>query len=59
MAAPKRAPVTAPDLHGFTYLRLLGPLLDHLHTAGTERDRASNRQLCSDQYATVLLLDLF
>ena len=59
MAAQKRAPVTAQDLHGVTYLRLLGPLLDHLHTAGTERDRAGNRQLFYEQYATVLLRYFF
>lgn len=59
MAAPKRAPVTEHDLHGFKYLRLLGPLLDHLHAAGTERDRAGNRQLFYDQYATLLLLYFF
>jgi Transposase DDE domain len=56
MAAPRRVPVTAHDLHGFKYFRLLGPLLDHLHGAGTERDRAGNRQLFYDQYATLLLL---
>lgn len=59
MAAQKRAPVTEHDLHGFKYLRLLGPLLDHLHAAGTERDRAGNRQLFYDQYATLLLLYFF
>jgi Transposase DDE domain len=56
MAAPKRVPVTGQDLHGFKYLRLLGPLLDHLHAAGRERDRAGNRQLFDEQYATLLLL---
>jgi hypothetical protein len=59
MAAPRRAPVAAHDLHGFKYFRLLGPLLDHLHAAGTERDRAGNRQLFYDQYATLLLLYFF
>ena len=59
MAAQKRAPVTARDLQGFKYFRLLGPLLDHLHAAGTERDRAGNRQLFYDQYATLLLLYFF
>ena len=38
-------PVPAQDLQGLQYFRLLGPLFDHLHTAGTERDRAGNRQL--------------
>lgn len=59
MAAQKRAPVTAHDLQGVKYFRLLGPLLDHLHAAGTERDRAGNRQLFYDQYATLLLLYFF
>jgi hypothetical protein len=59
MAAPKRAPVTEHDLQGFKYFRLLGPLLAHLHAAGTERDRAGNRQLFYDQYATLLLLYFF
>jgi hypothetical protein len=34
-------------------------LFDHLHTAGTARDRAGNRQLFYDQYATLLLLYFF
>jgi hypothetical protein len=59
MAAPRRTPVTSHDLQGFKYFRLLGPLLDHLHAAGTERDRAGNRQLFYDQYATLLLLYFF
>src|SRR6266403_4016456 len=53
------APVTAQDLQGFQYFRLLGPLFDHLHEAGTERDRVGNRQLFYDQYATLLLLYFF
>ena len=44
---------------GCTYFRLLGPLLDHLHRAATERDRAGNRQLFYDQYASLLLLYFF
>src|SRR3982750_4945346 len=46
-------------LQGFKYFRLLGPLLYHLHRAATERDRAGNRQLFYDQYATLLLLYFF
>jgi hypothetical protein len=59
MAATKRTPVTEHDLHGFKYFRLLGPLFAHLRTVGTERDRAGNRQLFYDQYATLLLLYFF
>jgi hypothetical protein len=34
-------------------------LFDHLHAVGTTRDRAGNRQLFYDQYATLLLLYFF
>jgi hypothetical protein len=53
------APVIAQHLSGVQYLRLLGPLFDHLHAVGTARERAGNRQLCYDQYATLLLLYFF
>jgi len=54
------APVIAQQtLQGFQYFRLLGPLFDHLHRVGTARDRAGNRQLFYDQYATLLLLYFF
>ncbi len=59
MAAPKHTPVSEQNLQGFKYFRQLGPLLSHLHAAGTERDRAGNRQLFYDQYATLILLYFF
>lgn len=59
MAASTCAPVTEQDLQGFKYFRLLGPLFAHLHACGTERDRAGNRQLFYDQYATLGLLYFF
>jgi hypothetical protein len=46
-------------LQGFKYFRLLEPLLQHLHDVATERDRAGNRQLFYDQYASLLLLYFF
>ena len=46
-------------LQGFKYFRLLGPLFDHLHLAATERDRAGNRLVFYDQYATLLLVYFF
>jgi hypothetical protein len=52
-----RAPV--PVVQGFKYVRLVGQLLERLHGAATERDRAGNRQLFYDQYATLLLLYFF
>ncbi len=55
-----RAGDTAPAVvQGFKYVRLVGTLLQTLHDAGTERDRAGNRQLFYDQYATLLLLYFF
>src|SRR6476620_10083071 len=46
-------------VNGFKYVRLVDTLLQALHSAGTERDRAGNRQLFYDQYATLLLLYFF
>lgn len=46
-------------VNGFKYVRLVGTLLQALHEAGTARDRAGNRQLFYDQYATLLLLYFF
>jgi hypothetical protein len=48
-----------PVVQGFKYVRLVGTLLQALHRVGTERDRAGNRQLFYDQYATLLLLYFF
>jgi len=48
-----------PVVHGFKYVRLVGQLLERLHGATTERDRAGNRQLFYDHYATLLLLYFF
>jgi hypothetical protein len=50
MAASPRAPATVQDLQGFKYFRILSPLFAHLHSCGTERDRAGNRQLFYYQY---------
>ena len=46
---------TVPAVNGFKYVRLVGTLLQALHEAKTERDRARNRQLFYDQYALLLL----
>ena len=52
------APAIVHNLPGLQYFRLLGPLCDYLHAVGTARDRAGNRQLFYDQYATLLLFYL-
>jgi hypothetical protein len=59
MAATKKTPLTAKDLQGLKYFKVLQPLLERLHTVGTERDQAGNRQLFLDQYAALLLLYFF
>src|SRR5436853_2680130 len=59
MAAPPSPTITEETLQGFKYFRILGPLFDHLHAVGTARDRAGNRPLFYDQYATLLLLYFF
>lgn len=50
---------TEQHLGAFKYFELLRPLLEQLHAAGTERDRAGNRKLFYDQYAAMLLLYFF
>jgi hypothetical protein len=56
MTKPK---FTERDLGAFKYFELLQPLLQQLHDAGTERDRAGNRKLFYDQYAAMILLYFF
>ena len=53
------AKFTEQDLQAFKYFDLLQPLLKELHDAGTERDRAGNRTLFFDQYASLELLYFF
>ncbi len=59
MAAILSPLVTEKTLQGFKYFRVLEPLLAHLRTVGTEWDRAGNRQLFYDQYASLRLLYFF
>ena len=49
------APVRAHPRPGVQYFRLRGPVFDHLHAVGTARERAGNRQVFSEQYATLRL----
>jgi len=56
MAQRRRREVTANQLQGFKYFRMLTPLLQRLHDVGTQRDRAGNRQLFFDQYVALVLL---
>jgi len=47
------------QLQGFKYFNMLGPLLQRLHGAGAERDKAGNRTLHFNHYATVVLFYFF
>src|SRR5947207_11454672 len=59
MAAKPILPLTAKELKGLKYFKLLGSLLDRLHDHATARDHAGNRRLFYDQYACLLLLFFF
>lgn len=51
--------IRAEDLQGFKFFKRLSPLLERLHADGTRRDRAGNRRLHFDHYASHLLLYFF
>ncbi len=59
MANKKREDVREQDITGLKYFDKLLPLFERLHKVGCERDKAGNRQLHFDQYATLVLLFLF
>ena len=59
MAGKKRDKVKSKDLQGFKYFKVLAGMLETLHQAGCERDRAHNRILHMDQYMTLLLMYMF
>jgi hypothetical protein len=55
----KNQKIKQSDLQGFKYFKKLSKMLEHLHNAGCQRDRAGNRILHMDQYMTLLLLCMF
>ena len=59
MGHKKRDKPKEKDLRGFKYFKVLSGLLESLHTAGCQRDRAHNRILHMDQYMTLLLMYMF
>jgi hypothetical protein len=59
MARKPKPKIEAKDLQGFKYFNLLNPLLERLHQDATQRDRAGNRQLHFDHYASHFLLYFF
>jgi hypothetical protein len=59
MAGKKREEVREKDIQGLKYFDLLLPLLERLHEAGCQRDKAGNRRLHFDEYCLLLLLSFF
>jgi len=59
MANHRRPEVHDADLRGLKYFKILDPLLDRLHKEATQRDKAKNRKLFFDQYASLVLLYFF
>ncbi len=55
----KRETIKESQLVGFKYFKMLSGLLERLHEAGCQRDRAHNRILHMDQYVSLLLLYMF
>jgi hypothetical protein len=55
----KRHEIQEQELQGFKYFKAISGLLEKLHEAGCERDRAHNRLLHMDQYVALLLLYMF
>ena len=59
MSHPRRRPLVEKQVQGLKYFKLLRPLLERLHDAGTQRDRAGNRKLFFDNYGALILLYFF
>jgi hypothetical protein len=55
----KREKIKERQLQGFKYFKAISGMLDSLHNAGCQRDRAGNRTLHMDQYISLLLLYMF
>ena len=55
----KRKEIQDHELKGFKYFRAITKMLERLHDAGCQRDKAGNRKLHMDQYASLLLLYMF
>ena len=55
----KRHEIKASELQGFKYFKPISGMLESLHHAGCEHDRAGNRKLHMDQYMALLLLYMF
>ena len=55
----KRKKIKEDQLQGFKYFKAIAGMLESLHKAGCQRDKAGNRLLHMDQYMSLLLLYMF
>jgi hypothetical protein len=55
----KREKIKESQLQGFKYFKAISVMLENLHDAGCQRDKAGNRKLHMDQYMSLLLLYMF
>jgi len=59
MGMTRRQDVTEAQLQGLKFFDKFLPMLDRLHGASTDRDRAGNRKLHFDQYIALQLIFFF
>ncbi len=55
----ERHKIEESELQGFKYFKAISGMLESLHEAGCQYDRAGNRTLHMDQYMSLLLLYMF
>ena len=55
----RRHKIRESELQGFKYFKALSGMLNGLHNAGCQYDRAGNRKLHMDHYMSLLLLYMF
>jgi len=55
----KKPKIKEEQLQGFKYFKAISGILESLHEAGCQQDKAGNRLLHMDQYMSLLLLYMF
>jgi len=59
LVSKKKHKIKKSELRGFKYFKTISVMLESLHKAGCQYDRAGNRKLHMDQYMSLLLLYMF
>ncbi len=55
----KKPKIRSKDVKGLKHFKSLLPLLERLHSVGTQRDKSHNRALHMDQYCLLVLTWLY